>query len=268
MGLAAGDLRFASLFEEPGNDAFAMVSLDFDDSMFARTPGSAMAFQRLGNVVGFVRREAVDEADDACAAPLAGDANDAVGGHCGFGHAIALRMSRFGIFCGAHAGREGRYQTLAEEIAGALVAQGHGIVYGGGRVGLMGALADAMLQHGGEVVGVIPSALATQEVAHGGVTELHVVDTMHERKALMAKLSDAFIALPGGFGTMDEFHEIVTWRQLRIHDKPIGLLNAGGFYDHLLALYERMESEGFLSPNGRALFVSAPDIGTLLQRLR
>ena len=177
-------------------------------------------------------------------------------------------MSRLGIFCGAHAGRDGHYHALAESIAEVLVARGHGIVYGGGRVGLMGSLADAMLRRGGEVIGVIPSALATEEVAHGGVTALHVVETMHERKALMAELSDAFIALPGGFGTMDEFHEIVTWRQLRIHDKPIGLLNPDGFYDHLLAQYERMESDGFLSRHARALFVSAAAIEALLPLLR
>jgi uncharacterized protein (TIGR00730 family) len=174
-------------------------------------------------------------------------------------------MKRVGIFCGAHAGRDGVYRVLASEIADALTDAGYGIVYGGGRVGLMGSIADAMLERGGEVVGVIPGALATAEVAHNGITQLHVVQTMHERKALMADLSDGFIALPGGFGTMDEFHEIVTWRQLHIHDKPIGLLNPDGYYDHLLALYDRMLDEGFLSARSRALFCSAADIRSLLK---
>lgn len=144
---------------------------------------------------------------------------------------------------------------------------GYGIVYGGGRVGLMGTIADAALEAGGEVVGVIPESLATAEVAHPGVTRLHVVQTMHERKALMAELSDGFIALPGGFGTMDEFHEILTWRQLRIHDKPIGLLNVNGYYDDLLALYERMSTEGFLNSATRSLFSATPDIESLLAQM-
>ncbi|MGA8839064.1 MAG: TIGR00730 family Rossman fold protein, partial [Candidatus Aquilonibacter sp.] len=133
--------------------------------------------------------------------------------------------------------------------------------------GLMGALADAMLALGGEVIGVIPKGLATSEVAHDGVERLHVVESMHERKALMADLSDGFIALPGGYGTMDEFHEILTWRQLGIHNKPIGLLNAGGYYDHLLALYDRMRSEGFVTQNARQLFVGASEIGELLRAM-
>ncbi len=173
-----------------------------------------------------------------------------------------------GIFCGAHAGRDGHYRALADDIADALVAAGMGVVYGGGRVGLMGSIADAMLERGGEVIGVIPASLASAEVAHDGITALHVVETMHERKALMAQLSDGFIALPGGFGTMDEFHEIVTWRQLGIHDKPIGLLNTDGYYDHLLALYDRMLDEGFLNARTRGVFVSAPTIDALLDAMR
>jgi len=117
------------------------------------------------------------------------------------------------------------------------------------------------------VIGVIPKGLATSEVAHSGVEQLHVVESMHERKALMADLSDGFIALPGGYGTMDEFHEILTWRQLGIHNKPIGLLNAQGYYDHLLALYDRMRSEGFVTPKARELFVGAPEIGALLRAM-
>lgn len=141
------------------------------------------------------------------------------------------------------------------------------MVYGGGRVGLMGVLADAALAAGGEVIGVIPGSLATEEVAHAGLTKLHVVESMHERKALMADLSDAFIALPGGFGTMDEFCEILTWAQLRIHRKPVGLLNASGYYDELLALFDNMVARGFVTPANRALVRSAPSIGALLDDL-
>jgi uncharacterized protein (TIGR00730 family) len=177
-------------------------------------------------------------------------------------------MPRICIFCGAHAGRDGVYLDVARQTARALVAGGYGIVYGGGRVGMMGALADTALALGGEVVGVIPRGLATVEVAHDGITQLHVVDSMHERKALMADLSDAFIALPGGFGTMDEFHEILTWRQLQIHDKPIGLLNAFGYYDALLSLFDRMVDDEFLRPKTRTLFVTAPTIEELLELLR
>ena len=173
-------------------------------------------------------------------------------------------MARLCIFCGAHAGSNGQYRNLAADVARAVDGAGLGVGYGGGRVGVMGALADAMLALGGEVIGVIPKGLATSEVAHNGVERLHVVESMHERKALMADLSDGFIALPGGYGTMDEFHEILTWRQLGIHDKPIGLLNAGGYYDHLLALYDRMCSEGFVTSKARQLFVGAPEIGALL----
>ena len=177
-------------------------------------------------------------------------------------------MPRLCIFCGAHAGSNGSYLAIASEVARAAHDGGYGIVYGGGRVGLMGAVADAMLELGGEVIGVIPRSLAVAEVEHTGVTQMHVVETMHERKALMADLSDAFIALPGGFGTMDEFHEILTWRQLRIHDKPIGLLNPAGFYDHLLALYASMAAQGFVKTTARPLFVSAPEIRELLTLMR
>jgi uncharacterized protein (TIGR00730 family) len=176
-------------------------------------------------------------------------------------------MARLCIFCGAHAGTNALYRALARAVAQAVFDRGFGIVYGGGRVGLMGSLADAMLALGGEVIGVIPRDLAGDEIAHAGVSDLRVVDSMHERKALMADLSDGFIALPGGYGTMDEFHEILTWRQLHIHDKPIGLLNADGYYDHLLALYERMRSEGFVSPGGRELFVSSGAIEDLLRAM-
>lgn len=176
-------------------------------------------------------------------------------------------MKRICIFCGAHSGRDGRYDAIARDSARAIVEAGYGIVYGGGRIGLMGAVADAGLAAGGEVIGVIPSALEDAEIAHAGITTLHVVASMHERKAMMEELSDAFIALPGGYGTMDEFTEMVTWRQLGIHAKPIGLLNENGFYDELLALFDRMVADGFVTPQNRELFITEPEIHALLKRL-
>lgn len=131
--------------------------------------------------------------------------------------------------------------------------QGHQLVYGGGNIGLMGILADAALQAGARVIGVIPRALEHAELAHRGIQDLRVVGTMHERKALMADLSDAFIALPGGFGTFDEFCEIITWAQLGIHQKPVGLLNVDGFFDPLLALFDRAVQEGFLKAEQRSM---------------
>jgi uncharacterized protein (TIGR00730 family) len=171
---------------------------------------------------------------------------------------------RIGIFCGARTGNGSRYAGLAADVARRIVARNAGIVYGGGRVGLMGVIADAALEAGGEVIGVIPEALATKELAHAGLTQLHVVASMHERKALMADLSDGFIALPGGFGTMDEFCEILTWAQLRIHEKPVGLLNDGGYYDELLALFDKMVAEGFVTVTNRRLVRSAGTIEELL----
>ncbi|HET9028611.1 MAG TPA: TIGR00730 family Rossman fold protein [Candidatus Aquilonibacter sp.] len=173
-------------------------------------------------------------------------------------------MPRISIFCGAHAGETPVYRNIATAATRALVAAGYGIVYGGGRVGLMGAVADAALDADGEVIGVIPHALATAEVAHHGVTQLHVVQSMHERKALMADLCDGFLALPGGYGTMDEFHEILTWRQLGIHNKPIVLFNVEGYYDALLALYERMLDDGFVREHNRHLFTPVATVDAML----
>ncbi len=173
-------------------------------------------------------------------------------------------MARIGIFCGASPGKDDVYVELARHVARSLVQAGHGIVYGGGRVGLMGALADAALAADGEVIGVIPRALAGVEIAHAGVTKMHVVESMHARKALMAELSDAFITLPGGFGTMDELSEMLTWKQLHIHDKPLGLLNHCGYYDTLLQLFDEMVERGFVSPANRALLVARPTIEELL----
>ncbi len=154
--------------------------------------------------------------------------------------------------------------AMAAAASQAIVRAGYGVVYGGGSIGLMGVVADAALACGGEVIGVIPRALAVAEVAHEGLTQLHIVSSMHERKALMNDLSDAFVALPGGFGTMDELCEVLSWRQLGIHDKPIGVLNYRGYYDALLTLFDSMVREGFLTAQVREIFVDAADIGGLL----
>lgn len=153
---------------------------------------------------------------------------------------------------------------MAEGVAEAIAGAGYGIVYGGGSIGLMGALADAGLRAGGEVVGVIPRALAHAEVAHRGLTRLELVSSMHERKARMEALSDAFIALPGGFGTMDELCEMLSWRQLSIHGKPVGLLNHDGYFDHLTGLFDTMVLRGFLSTESRELVACAETIEALL----
>jgi uncharacterized protein (TIGR00730 family) len=173
-------------------------------------------------------------------------------------------VRRVCVFCGARPGRDEIYLDIAREAARVIVARGFGIVYGGGRVGMMGALADAALAAGGEVIGVIPRALAAAEVAHSEITELHVVESMHARKALLAQLSDAFLALPGGIGTMDEFFEALTWRQLNLHDKPIGLLNVGGYYDPLISLLDRMVAEGLFPEPTRAYVTIAAALDAIL----
>ena len=176
-------------------------------------------------------------------------------------------MKRVCVFCGSNGGARPEYGDAARMLAGVMARRGLGLVYGGGNVGLMGMLADSMLQAGGEVIGVIPQSLVAKEVAHHGVTELRIVDTMHQRKALMNELSDAFIALPGGFGTLDEFFEILTWSQLGIHGKPSGLLNVSGYYDSLLAMLDHAVAEQFLRSAHRALVIADTDADSLVQRL-
>lgn len=176
-------------------------------------------------------------------------------------------MKRICVFCGSHTGNGESYAQMAREVAEKIVAAGYGIVYGGGSVGLMAIVADTALALGGEVIGVIPHALARTEIAHPGLTELHIVKTMHERKEIMDNASDAFVALPGGYGTMDEFCEVLSWRQLRIHDKPIGLLNYRGYYDALLSLFDHMVREGFIGPHTRRLFTDAESIDELLTEM-
>jgi uncharacterized protein (TIGR00730 family) len=176
-------------------------------------------------------------------------------------------MQRICVFCGSRNGNDPAYAAMAAGVAAAIVRAGYGVVYGGGSIGLMGIVADSALALGGEVIGVIPEALALSEIAHEGLTQLYIVSTMHERKALMNERSDAFVALPGAFGTMDEFCEVLSWRQLSIHDKPIGLLNYRGFYDALLALFDSMVVEGFLTAATRDLFVTASEIDELLVKM-
>ena len=155
-------------------------------------------------------------------------------------------MTRVCVFAGSSSGTRADYADAAAQLGRTLAARGTGLVYGGARVGLMGTLADAVLANGGHVTGVIPSALVEKEVAHNGLTDLRVVGSMHERKALMADLSDAFIALPGGWGTLDEMFEILTWAQLGLHRKPCGLLNVRGYFDRLLSFLDHSMEQGFV----------------------
>jgi uncharacterized protein (TIGR00730 family) len=171
---------------------------------------------------------------------------------------------RLAVYCGSKAGERPQYRLAADAFARELAARRIGLVYGGASVGLMGALATTVLACGGEAIGVIPEAMVQRELAHTGLTELHVVATMHERKALMADLSDGFVALPGGPGTLDEFFEAWTWGQLGLHHKPLGLLDVDGYFDHLLAFTDRMVESGFLRPDHRAMIHSASTPGVLL----
>src|SRR5262245_36632496 len=164
-------------------------------------------------------------------------------------------MRRVGVFCGSKVGSRPEYADAARQLGKALVGRGMGLVFGAGHVGLMGVLADVVLAAGGEAVGVIPQALVDKELAHTGLTELHVVETMHQRKALMADLSDSFVALPGAFGTGDELFEILTWSQLGLHAKPIGLLDVAGFFGPLLEWLDHAVAEGFLKPAHRNLLL-------------
>ena len=176
-------------------------------------------------------------------------------------------MNRICIFCASSPGNRPEYAAAAEEMATELVNRKIGLVYGGSKVGLMGVLADAVLGAGGEAVGVIPKNLMEREVGHAGLSKLHVVQSMHERKALMADLSDAFIALPGGFGTLEEFCEVVTWSQLGLHAKPCGILNVLEYYSPLLAMFDHAVEERFLKPENRALVLARASPAELLRAL-
>ena len=176
-------------------------------------------------------------------------------------------IKRICVYAGSNPGKDDRYRTATQNLARTLVHSGIGIVYGGGNVGLMGELADTVLALGGEVVGIMPRQLVEKEVAHLGLTDLRVVESMHERKAAMAKLSDAFVALPGGIGTLEEIIEVYTWSQLGLHRKACALLNVGGYYDGLTAFLDHAVSEGFLARSHRELLVVIERPGELIEIL-
>lgn len=176
-------------------------------------------------------------------------------------------MKRITVFCGSNAGKNKEYREKAYHLGEILAQNNIGVVYGGAKIGLMGAVADGALSESGEVIGVIPDFLQTKEVAHTELTELIVVSSMHERKLKMHDLADGFIALPGGFGTMEELFEILTWAQLSLHKKPVGLLNMNSFYDPLLSMVSQMTDQNFLQANNRDMLLSADNIDELLQKM-
>ena len=177
-------------------------------------------------------------------------------------------IRRLCVYCGSSAGAQPAYAEAAHALGTLLAREGVGLVTGGGRVGLMGVVADAVLAAGGEATGVIPQALMDREVGHEGLTALHVVGSMHERKALMAHLSDAFVALPGGLGTLEEIAEMLTWAQLGLHPKPCGLLDVAGYYAPLVRFFDHATAERFVRPEHRALLAVESDPERLLGRLR
>ena len=176
-------------------------------------------------------------------------------------------VKRICVFCGSSSGTRPIYAAAAVSLAQCLAAKKIGIVFGGGKVGLMGVLADGAMAAGGTVTGIMPRALVEKEICHRGLTELRVVGSMHERKAMMAEMSDAFIAMPGGYGTFEEFCEALTWTQLGLHRKPCGLLNVDGYYDSLLALFDRAAGEGFLNAVYRGMVIADSDPERLVARL-
>jgi len=176
-------------------------------------------------------------------------------------------FKRVCVYCGSNGGSRPAYARAARDLGTLLARHGLELVYGGGRVGLMGTLADAVLAAGGHVIGVIPESLVAREVGHLGLSDLRVVGSMHERKALMVELADAFIALPGGFGTLEEFCEVLTWAQLGLHRKPHGLLNIEGFYDPLLSFFDHAAAEHFIRPIHRELVITETDPERLLDLL-
>jgi uncharacterized protein (TIGR00730 family) len=175
-------------------------------------------------------------------------------------------MQRICVFCGSNAGRRPAYAEAAADLGRLLARRGLELVYGGGRVGLMGVVADAALAAGGKVIGVIPDTLVERELGHTGLDDLRVVGSMHERKALMAELADGFIALPGGVGTLDELFEIWTWAQIGLHAKPLGFLDVEGYYAELHVFLDHMQAEGFVKPRHRAMVAVTKDAGELLDR--
>lgn len=190
-----------------------------------------------------------------------------------FGNGFPLRrfhsesMKSLCVFCGSNEGGHPEFAAVSRQLGIHMVQQGWGLVYGGGNIGLMGILANTVLQEGGRAVGIIPGHLADKELLHTGLTETHIVSTMHERKALMERLSNAFMALPGGFGTLEEFCEMLTWAQLELHQKPCGLLNHLGFFDQLLAFMDHQVNQGFVTQVNRRLVLTASEPESLLHQL-
>jgi uncharacterized protein (TIGR00730 family) len=176
-------------------------------------------------------------------------------------------LRKLAVFCGSATPEDPRYMALARTVGAELARRGIGVVYGGGRLGLMGALAEGALDAGGEVIGVIPDAMVSREVANRACTELRIVTTMHERKAQFTELSDGFLTLPGGVGTMDELWEAISWAQLGYHDKPVGLLNAFDFYDGLLAFARHMIDTGFIRPAHARILIAEHELDLLLERM-
>ena len=171
------------------------------------------------------------------------------------------------VFCGSSVGARASYTKAAQQLASLMAKRGIGLVYGGGNIGLMGVMADAVMSAGGSVTGVMPRNLLAREIGHAGITDLRVVDTMHQRKALMADLSSGFIALPGGYGTFEEFFEVVTWTQLGLHRKGCGLLNIDGYYDPFVAMLDRAVADGFIKRENRALVLDDTSPEALLDRV-
>jgi uncharacterized protein (TIGR00730 family) len=177
-------------------------------------------------------------------------------------------MKRIVIFCGSSSGVDPVFEAEAYSTGVTLARLGIGIVYGGAKVGLMGAVAEGALTNGGEVIGVLPRFLSGKEIGHAGLSDLILVDTMHERKTKMHELSDGVIALPGGFGTMEELFEMITWGQLGLHKKPVGVLNIAGFYDELIALVQTMVDKGFLKAENQRMLLSGDTLEELLEKMR
>ena len=175
-------------------------------------------------------------------------------------------MNAVCVFCGSHPGNDPAYAEAAQRLGRTLAERDITLVYGGGHVGIMGVIADSALGAGGEAIGVMPRSLVDREIGHTGLTKLHVVSSMHERKALMSELSEGFVALPGGNGTLEEFFEVLTWAQLGEHGKPCGLLNVAGYYDPLLAVFDRMVDRSFLKEEHRGLVLVEEDPSDLLER--
>ncbi|RXJ02005.1 TIGR00730 family Rossman fold protein [Anaerobacillus alkaliphilus] len=177
-------------------------------------------------------------------------------------------MKSIAVFCGSSDGNDPSYLDAARELGKKLAEEGIQLVYGGAQVGCMGAVADSVIEHGGRAIGVIPKKLMRVEIAHGNLTELHIVETMHERKAMMAELADGFITLPGGSGTLEEFFEVLTWAQIGYHQKPCSLLNVSNYYTPLLSLFDHMIEQGFVKEEYRKLIIMEEDPSVLIGKLK